>query len=63
MAEDVAKAMGVERESVRAAGLRAGSVIVDLVIDSEAEDEEVSVLCVHGSTEQVHTSSYSGVLV
>ncbi len=41
MAAEVAKALGVERESVRAAGLRAGSVIVDLVIDSEAEDEEV----------------------
>jgi hypothetical protein len=41
VAAEVAKALGVERESVRAAGLRAGSVIVDLVIDSEAEDEEV----------------------
>lgn len=40
VARDVAKALGVEREAVRAAGLRAGSVIVDLVIDSEAEDEE-----------------------
>ncbi len=41
MAGDVAKALGLEREAVRAAGLRAGSVIVDLVFDSEAEDEEV----------------------
>ncbi len=41
VAKDVATAIGVEREALRAAGLRAGSVIVDLVIDCEAEDEEV----------------------
>ena len=53
MARDVAKALGVERESVWAAGLRAGSVIVDLVIDSEAEDEEVCGVGRRGSDTQL----------
>jgi hypothetical protein len=41
VARDAAKAAGVPRESVRASGLRAGSVLVDLVLGADAVDAQV----------------------